>query len=119
MATILLVDDDEDLNEALSIFLEMKGYRIKSASSQDIVTQILSFSFPDLILLDVLIKDCDGRKLCKEIKDCSNNSIKVILMSASSKLLENFEHWGADAVLEKPFDFNLFCRKISEVLDKP
>lgn len=118
MANILLVDDDEDLNEALSIFLEMKGYRIQSASSQEIVRHILSFSFPDLILVDVVLNGYDGRKLCKEIKDCSKNSIKVVLMSASSKLLENFELWGADAALEKPFDFNIFCSKISEILNK-
>jgi len=118
MANILLVDDQVDLLHALSTFLIMKGNNVEAVLSHEEARNALSLAVPDVILLDVRLKDGDGRELCKEIKEKHNPGIPIILLSASPQLLKNFEECYADDVIEKPFDLNNVLEKINDVLKK-
>lgn len=116
MANILLVDDDKDLLEALCTFLKMHKHNVKAALSQKQARKALSIFTPDVILIDVRINDGDGRELCKEIKEKHATNIPIILISASSNLLKNFETCYADDVIEKPFDLHTITDKINCLL---
>ncbi len=119
MVKILIVDDSLDLLEALSAFLQKKGYKVKTVSTGEMIKTVLSEFEPDVLLLDVNLGGHDGRKLCKEIKEQINIKLPVILFSASPDLLRNYEECNADAVIEKPFDINTVIKKINMVLHQP
>jgi two-component system response regulator (stage 0 sporulation protein F) len=58
---------------------------------------------PDIILMDVLLRNYSGRVLCKQIKN-SHPEIHTVLISADAGVLQNYERCGADGAVEKPFD---------------
>ena len=116
MANILLVDDSVDLLEVLSTFLKMKGHNVKAVSSHENARNTLSVFIPDVILLDVRMNGNDGREFCQEIKEKHN--LPIILISASPALLQDYEKFKADAVIEKPFELKTVIRKVNDVIDK-
>lgn len=117
MKKLLIVDNDPDLLEAMKYFLEKKGYEALALSHLGkIIIEIENFQ-PDLIILDIRIGNKDGRKICTELREqCITNDLCIILFSSSPKLLENYMHYGADGILEKPFDLNTLLSKIESVL---
>ena len=118
MAKILVIDDSEELLEIFSLILTWKGYEAKTISSQDKVHVAIADFSPDLILLDVMFGDFDGRDLCKEIKESDAKNIPIILISANPGFLKNYEECHADAVVEKPFDIQTAINQINTVLTK-
>jgi DNA-binding response OmpR family regulator len=115
MAKILVVDDSDDLLDMLGIMLKVKGHTIVTSNDfLGTVKSINSFS-PDLIILDVLLGNSDGREICKQIKRFFP-ALPILLMSASPELLHNFKACNADAVLEKPFEMNVLNQTISALL---
>lgn len=116
---ILIVDDSSDLLKVLKIFLEKKLYQVSIASTKELFTTELRNFKPDVILLDIYMKDIgDGREICKTLKsNIETKEIPVILMSAANKALENYEECNADAIIEKPFSLSKLIQQIKSVTD--
>jgi DNA-binding response OmpR family regulator len=105
MNKILIVDDEPDLLRMVSLVLELEKFETLTAGSKDQAVSILNVLFPDLIILDINISGHDGREFCKELKARSEfKDIPILLFSADSTALADFELYQADAVIEKPFD---------------
>lgn len=68
-AKILLVDDDPDILDAVSIVLEAQGYQIATARDGIEALATLKAEKPDLMILDLLMPKMDGFAVCKELKD--------------------------------------------------
>ena len=117
MAKVMIIDDSQDLLEIFSLILKMKGFEAKTISSQDTIQISLAEFMPDVILLDVVLDGADGRQVCKEIKN-NAKKIPIILISANPNLLQNYEEWKADAVIEKPFDIKTVINQVSIVLNR-
>jgi DNA-binding response OmpR family regulator len=118
MAKILIVDDNQDLLEAITIIFKIKRHQVETAISEDnLEKKIVSFQ-PDILFLDVRLGGVDGRKICKEIKLNKDLSFPIILMSASAGLLKNFEECDADAIVEKPIEINTMLKAIHDLLNK-
>jgi len=66
---ILIVDDDSDTKEILSLVLVEGGYEVRMLSCGDTVFDDIKDFQPDLILMDVMLAGMDGRAICKEIKE--------------------------------------------------
>jgi DNA-binding response OmpR family regulator len=116
MAKILIVEDYLDLLDFFSIFLKMNDFEVRSISYQkEVQISIDSFS-PDLVLLDVMLGGDDGRDICREIKK-KNKNVSVILISANPKLLKKYKEYGADDIIEKPFDNVGILDKINKVFN--
>lgn len=81
MSKILLVEDDKDYAELLSLSLKKAGYDINFASSINEAKDRSSREVHDLILLDVMLPDGNGYEFCKQCFDTSTN-IPVIMLSA-------------------------------------
>lgn len=119
MAKILVVDDSPELLELFSEILTNNGHTVQIADSKKNLQNQLPVFAPDLILLDVNLNGEDGREICKEIKQQSLfKHIPIILTSASPELLQDYEVFKADGVIEKPFGLTQILQKISEVLKK-
>jgi DNA-binding response OmpR family regulator len=115
---ILAVDDDPMILLVLKNLLEDEGYKVDTLSKGEKVFEKISKHMPDLILLDVVLGDLDGRNICKSIKEkMETHNIPVILVSATHNLSDSIKQEGApDDFLSKPFDLFILLRKIKQQL---
>jgi two-component system phosphate regulon response regulator PhoB len=106
MRRILAVDDDKDLLEVLQFILEDSGYEVDTLSDGHYLFEKIKDHTPDLILLDIMLGNLDGRELCKDVKlKEETHDIPVILISASHNVAGTMNQSGApNAFLEKPFN---------------
>ena len=117
MAKILVVDDSSDLLEVFSMILNRRGHKVKSIVSGDKLNETISLFEPDLILLDVLLRQENGRDICRKIKE-ENKVLPIVLISANPNLLKDFEECEADAVIEKPFQIQTVMTTVNKLLEK-
>ncbi len=106
---ILVVDDDSDLNRALSRFLEKQGYEVHSAGDAlqalDVVARVADLG---LVIADVMMPYLDGITFTEMLKaDPRNKSLPIILFSAhpDDKKADLSLRKGAAFFLPKPIDF--------------
>jgi DNA-binding response OmpR family regulator len=110
---ILLVDDEEDLLEALTAFLKLENFDVKSIKNGNEVIPTLSNEPFNLVILDISLKDIIGFEVLKEIRRHFPR-IPVIIFSAwgeihkQTRALEN----GADDYIIKPYENDLLVAKI-------
>lgn len=114
MAKILLIDDDPDIRAVMSRMLNKEGYDVQTASRREEALERMAEEKPSVILLDVLLSGSDGRELCREIKaDPSTKDIPVIMFSGHPGAALQFETYGADDFIAKPFNTEALLQKLS------
>lgn len=115
---ILILDDNSDILEILTILLMEVGYEIKCLGVADKIFEEIKEFKPDLILLDVMLANIDGLVVCRDIKEnILTSSLPVILMSGKQDLAKYLNiQGGPDDYLEKPFDIDILLRKVEKHL---
>lgn len=114
---ILVVENDKDIREILTVILEEEGYETKIYSSYSKIFERIQAFEPDAILLDVIRPTEEGAKVCKEIKEAESiRHIPVIVLSTHSQP-EVIEDICADKVVPKPFDIDFLLKAIDERLN--
>jgi len=115
---ILILDDDTNLLETLTILLDDNGYEVKSLSSGEKALQTIHEFNPDLVLMDVMLGDMDGVLICRDIKKQPGMlSLPVILISGHFDLEKLLDQPGApNDFLAKPFDIDVLLGKIKNQL---
>jgi DNA-binding response OmpR family regulator len=111
---ILIVDDNEAILHMIGFILEDEGFQVDlMADGISIFEHIYEFK-PDLIILDVMLGDLDGRDICNHIKNTKSTfHIPVIMISATHNLAEFAQkNCRPDDFLEKPFDIINLIRKV-------
>jgi len=81
--SILLVEDEENLHEALKLNLELEGYEVTSAFDGAAALKAVSNEYFDLIILDVMLPEMDGITVTETIR-LSNNDVPVLILSAKN-----------------------------------
>ncbi|MBE5965563.1 MAG: response regulator transcription factor [Lachnospiraceae bacterium] len=118
MKRILVVEDDVMLNSGLCYNLELDEYKaIPVHDAASALEKIQGESF-DLIILDVNLPDGDGFDLCKKIKSIQDTP--VVFLTArdlESDVMAGFE-LGADDYITKPFNINIFRKKVAVILKR-
>lgn len=110
---ILLVEDDESLNHAISRKLEKEGYTVYSAfSCREALDSNRSFSM-DLVICDVGLPDGSGVDFCREIrKDSDVVFLFLTALDTESDILRGYKA-GADDYMTKPFSFDVLISKVN------
>jgi CheY-like chemotaxis protein len=116
LLTVLLVEDDEILNEMLSIYLDLEGLKVLSACNGEVALKLLkalpSHQLPDCIVLDLMMPIMDGNGLLRAMKTESNLSkIPVIMCSAFGAIEHSFQ---IVETLTKPVPLSL----LKEAIDR-
>jgi two-component system response regulator FlrC len=114
-ATVLVVEDDPELREALSETLEMAGYRVEASSDGESALQILQHNPVGMVVSDVQMRPMDGNELLARIKSLYP-AVPVLLMTAYGdieKAVTAMRH-GAVDYLAKPFEEDLLLQKVQE-----
>ncbi len=119
MAKILILDDSEVILDLYTVLVNIDGHDAITVTNQVNFDEKLAETIPDLIILDILVGDVDGREICHTIKSSNNTKhIPVILISANHHLLSDNNLCEPDAIMEKPFNIGEFRQKISNILDR-
>src|ERR1700712_2924695 len=95
MQRILAVDDDKDILEVLQLILEDSGYEVETLADGQFLFDSIKKHQPDLIILDIMLGNFDGRELCRSVKaKKETHDIPVILLSASHAVTDSFRQNG-------------------------
>lgn len=111
---ILVVDDDPDLVEAVSMELESENYRVAKAYDGVEAWDRIKEEKPQLVILDVMMPNKNGYQVCDEMKkDPQYSNINVILLTAVGAAVTStsYTHWDgkkslADDYIPKPIDLD-------------
>lgn len=113
MTKVLIVDDDKDILEVVSLLLTIHGYAVETIFRAEEAKENIKKFKPNIILLDVNIGGHDGRDVCRQLKKMSAaKDIPVILFSAIPDLEQVHVTCGANDYLAKPFDVHELIKKI-------
>ena len=103
MPLVMVVDDDQDLAEMLSIVLTAAGMEVDLVSRGDQVMDLFNTNPPDLILLDVMLPGIDGVQVCKIIRETSMVPIVMLTAKGDTQDVVLGLEAGADDYMVKPF----------------
>jgi DNA-binding response OmpR family regulator len=111
---ILILDDDIDLLEVLSLLLGDSGYDTLALSSGEKIFEVIRQFHPNLVLMDIMLAGMDGRDICSKIKQRAGlTGLPVILISGTHNISECLcGHGGPNDFLAKPFDISFLLNKI-------
>jgi two-component system alkaline phosphatase synthesis response regulator PhoP len=116
---VLIVEDEESLQEALKLNLELEGYDITCAENGVIALKKVDEGYFDLIILDVMLPEIDGFDVCESIR-LKNIDTPILMLSARSASADrvNGLKRGADDYLTKPFNLEELLLRIEKLIDK-
>ena len=99
---VLIVDDDENIAELISLYLEKEQYDTETAADGEEALKLIEVYNPDLILLDLMLPGMDGYEVCQEIRKTKDTP--VIMLSAKGEVFDKVLglKMGADDYIVKP-----------------
>lgn len=116
---ILIADDDPEILTMLGIRLSKKGYEVLEAVDGNQTLNLARKHHPDLVLLDVMMPGKNGWEVAKELRsDDEFGNVGIVMLTAIGEKVNEMTSplYGADAYVDKPFDFSDLEAKIQEVL---
>jgi two-component system alkaline phosphatase synthesis response regulator PhoP len=118
-ASVLLVEDEENLHEALKLNLELEGYEVTSAFDGTAALKALQAEYFDLIILDVMLPEMDGINVTETIR-ISNNEVPILMLSARNSSADRVLGLkkGADDYLTKPFNLEELLLRVQKLINK-
>ncbi len=117
--SILLVEDEENLQEALKLNLELEGYEVTSVSDGVAALAAVQGEYFDLIILDVMLPELDGISVCENIR-LRGNEIPILILSAKNSSADRVLGLkkGADDYLTKPFNLEELLLRVDKLIHK-
>ena len=117
MKKILVIDDDQDILEAVQMVLESGGYESNITTKGEEIYEKIDEYKPDLILLDVLLSCSDGRNICKNLKkENKTKKIPIIMLSAHPTAKDSVKECGANSFIAKPFSVTDLLAQIEKYI---
>lgn len=113
---ILIVDDDENIAELISLYLTKECFETKIVYDGESALKELDQFNPNLILLDLMLPGIDGYQVCREVR--KDHSVPIIMLSAKGETFDKVLglELGADDYLIKPFETKELVARVKAVL---
>lgn len=117
--SILLVEDEENLQEALKLNLELEGYEVTSSYDGAEALKQFQQEYFDLIILDVMLPELDGISVCETIR-LTNTEVPILILSARNSSADRVLGLkkGADDYLTKPFNLEELLLRVYKLIRK-
>ncbi|MDX5657555.1 response regulator transcription factor, partial [Clostridioides difficile] len=115
-SSILVIEDDSNIQELISEFLSAEGYQVDTANDGLEGIQKFKQGSYDLVILDIMMPNLDGYGVCKMIRKSS--SVPIIFLTAlndEGDQLKGFD-LECDDYITKPFSFNLLIKRVEAIL---
>jgi two-component system, OmpR family, alkaline phosphatase synthesis response regulator PhoP len=117
--TILVVDDEEDIQELVKLSLQREGYEVLTVGTGAQALTVARSHQPALIVLDLLLPGLQGLDICRILKaDQKTHAIPILILSAKSEesdIVTGLE-LGADDYITKPFSSKVLAARVRRVL---
>jgi two-component system alkaline phosphatase synthesis response regulator PhoP len=117
--SILLVEDEENLHEALKLNLEMEGYEVTSSYDGNEALKAVQNEYFDLIIMDIMLPGIDGISITENIR-LQQNEVPILILSAKNTGSDRVMGLkkGADDYLTKPFNLEELLLRVEKLIDK-
>ncbi len=120
--TILLVEDERDIQELLKFSLEREDFEVEAVGTGEDALRHLKNNTPSLLLLDLMLPGIDGLEVCRRVKaQPETREIPIIMLTAKDSeadIVTGLE-MGADDYMTKPFSPRVLVARIHSVLRRP
>jgi excisionase family DNA binding protein len=118
---VLIVDDDQELVELIVDVLEKDGrFEVRSVNNGFDAGMMVKEYHPDLIVLDVMLPDINGKEVCQRVRtDKSMDDVRIICISGmvEDEKIEDLKNSGANDFLHKPFEVETLIERMCGLLD--
>ena len=116
MNRILIVEDEPDIQELLSAYLQQAGYQTSLAGDGVEALELFRSASFDLVLLDIMLPVMDGWAVCAKVRETSK--VPIIMLTAKSEVFDRIQglEMGADDYIVKPFEMKELIARINAVL---
>lgn len=113
---ILIVDDDENIADLISLYLMKECYETRIVTDGEAALRAFPEFHPNLILLDLMLPGIDGYQVCREIR--TKSQVPIIMLSAKGEVFDKVLglELGADDYMVKPFDSKELVARVKAVL---
>ena len=113
---ILIVDDDENIAELISLYLTKECYETRMVYDGEEALKVFPSFKPNLILLDLMLPGIDGYQVCRELR--ASSQVPIIMLSAKGEIFDKVLglELGADDYMIKPFDSKELVARVKAVL---
>ncbi len=113
---VLIVDDDENIAELISLYLTKECYDTKMVYDGEEAIEVFESYQPNLVLLDLMLPGMDGYQVCREIR--TKHTTPIIMLSAKGEVFDKVLglELGADDYVIKPFDSKELVARVKAVL---
>ncbi|HRF23090.1 MAG: response regulator transcription factor [Chitinophagaceae bacterium] len=117
--SVLLVEDEENLHDALKLNLELEGYSVTSVMDGAAALKAVENEYFDLIIMDVMLPELDGVSVTETIR-ISNNDVPILMLSAKNSSADRVLGLkkGADDYLTKPFNLEELLLRVHKLINK-
>ena len=117
--SILLVEDEENLHDALRLNLELENYQVTSAYDGNQALKAISDEYFDLVILDVMLPGIDGINVAETIR-VRQNPVPILILSARNSSADRVLGLkkGADDYLNKPFNLEELLLRVQKLIEK-
>lgn len=118
-ASVLLVEDEEHLLEALKLNLELEGYEVTAVSDGVAALKAVENEYFDLIIMDVMLPEMDGISATESIR-LRKNEVPILMLSAKNQSSDRVMGLkkGADDYLTKPFNLEELLLRVEKLIEK-
>ncbi|MBW8686036.1 response regulator transcription factor [Chitinophaga rhizophila] len=118
-ASILLVEDEENLQEALKLNLELEGYEVTAVDNGTAALKAVKNEYFDLIILDIMLPEMDGIAVCENIR-IQNNEVPILFLSAKNSSADRVLGLkkGGDDYMTKPFNLEELLLRVEKLIVK-
>jgi excisionase family DNA binding protein len=118
---VLLVDDDTELVEIMTKFLEEDGrFEVKIATTGFDAGMLVKEYRPDIIVLDVMLPDINGKEVCQRVRaDNTMEDVRILCISGmiEEDKIQDLRLSGADDFMNKPFDAEMLIDRMCKLLE--
>jgi two-component system, OmpR family, alkaline phosphatase synthesis response regulator PhoP len=117
--SILLVEDEENLQEAIKLNLELENYEVTGVYDGITALEVIHKEHFDLMILDVMLPELDGISVCENIR-LQNIEIPILILSAKNSSADRVLGLkkGADDYLTKPFNLEELLLRVEKLVQK-
>jgi two-component system, OmpR family, response regulator len=118
MGKILVVDDDQNIRELVSLYLSEAGYITVEASDGVEALSIIESNIPDMIVMDIMMPNMDGWVLCQELK--KHYDFPILMLTAKGETYQKLKGFqlGTDDYLVKPFEPLEMVARVKALLNR-